>query len=148
MSEKEIQVEMRLYKEKLRNRYSMFIKLFLLITFLLLIGIIIVFLGVAYFELGFNWAVLSLDGWNFLASAFFVFFIVLILIFYYHFSSLRNKIIELEKPKPEFIDGKKVHVFTFPDGKEGGLFSKTYIEIDEHNVLRLRTLMISPEEVW
>ena len=148
MSEQQIQVEMHIYEEKLRNKYSMFIKLFLVITFLLLIGILVVSLGISYFELGYNWAWLSLDGWNILASVFFVVFIFFVLIFYYHFSSLRNKIIELEKPKPEFIDGKKVHVFTFPDGKEGGLFSKTYIEIDEHNVLRLRTLMIPPEEVW
>jgi hypothetical protein len=148
MSEQQMQVEMRLYEDKLKNRYSFFIKLFLLITFLLLFAIIIVFSGVAYFELGYNWAGLNLDSWNILASGFFVFFIILILFFYYHFSSIRNKIIELEKPKPEFLDGKMVHIFTYPKGKEGGLFSKTYIEIDEHNVLRLRTLMIPPEEVW
>ena len=148
MSEKQIQVEMRLYEDKLRTKYSLLIKLFLLISLLLLLAVVIVFLGIAYFETGYNWAGLNFDGWNILASGFFVFFLILILFFYTHFSSVRKRIIELEKPKPEFIDGKLVHVYTIPAGKEGGLFSKTYIQIDEHNVLRLRTLMIPPEEVW
>ena len=75
-------------------------------------------------------------------------FILLELIFYLHFSSVSKKTFEVEKPKQEFIDGKKVHVFTHPKGIEGGIFSKTYIEIDEKNVLRLRTPMIPPEKLW
>lgn len=148
MSEQQIQVEMRLYEDKLKKRYSFLIKLFLLIALLLILAIVIVFAGIAYFDSGYNWAGLDLDGWNILSSAFFAIFIIFILFFFIHISSVRKKIIELEKPKPEFINGKLVHVFTFPQGKEGGLFSKTYIDIDEHNVLRLRTLMIPPEEVW
>ena len=49
---------------------------------------------------------------------------------------------------PEFIDGKYIHVFTYPKAMEGGIFSKTYIEIDTENVLRLRTLIIPPNELW
>jgi len=53
------------------------------------------------------------------------------------------------KNKPvEYINGKKIHIYTSPKGTEGGIFSKTYIEIDEHNLLRLRTLMIPPGELW
>ena len=148
MSEQQIQVEMRLYEDKLKKRYSFLIKLFLLFSLLLIIAIVIVFTGIAYFDSGYNWAGLDLNGWNILSSTFFALFIILILFFFLHISSVRKKIIELEKPKPEFINGKLVHVFTLPKGKEGGLFSKTYIEIDDHNVLRLRTLMIPPEEVW
>ncbi len=37
---------------------------------------------------------------------------------------------------------------TYPEGVEGGIFSKTYVGIDEHNVLRLRTLMVPPDELW
>lgn len=148
MSEQQIQVEMRLYEDKLKNRYSFLIKLFLLISLLFILAIVIVFSGIVYFDSGYNWAGLDLDGWNILSSAFFALFIIFILIFFFHISSVRKKIIELEKPKPEFLSGKLVHVLTLPKGKEGGLFSRTYIEIDEHNVLRLRTLMIPPEEVW
>ena len=79
MSEQQIQVEMRLYEEKLRSRYSLFIKLFFLIAFLLILAVVIVFIGIAYFETGYNWALLNLDGWNILSSIFFVIFIILIL---------------------------------------------------------------------
>ncbi len=148
MTEEQIQVEMRLYEEKLRRKYFLFVKLFLIVTILLILSVVIVFSGVAYFESGYNWALLNLDGWIILSCAFFILFTILILIFISHLKSVRNKIIDLEKPKPEFLNGKLVYVYTHPVGKEGGLFSKTYIEIDEHNVLRLRTLMIPPEEVW
>jgi hypothetical protein len=63
------------------------------------------------------------------------------------FNSVKNKRIELEKSKPEFIDGRRIFVYTFPEGVEGGIFSKTYIELDKHNVIRLRILMISPHEL-
>jgi hypothetical protein len=75
-------------------------------------------------------------------------FIILELGLYYHFYSYKKKRIEKGKIEPEYINGKRVHVFTFPHGQEGGIFSKTYIQIDEHNVLRLRTLLIPPDELW
>ena len=31
---------------------------------------------------------------------------------------------------------------------EGGIFSKTYIHINDKTILRLRTLMIPPEDLW
>ena len=42
----------------------------------------------------------------------------------------------------------KGFIFLLILGVEGGIFSKTYIEIDNKNVLRLRTLIIPPEELW
>jgi hypothetical protein len=67
---------------------------------------------------------------------------------FFQYFSVKNKRAIVEKPKEEFIAGKKVHVFTYPQGIEGGIFSKTYIEVDVDNILRLRTLMIPPEELW
>ena len=55
---------------------------------------------------------------------------------------------EAEKPKPEFIDGKRVYVYSHPERMEGGIFSKTYIAIDKHSVLRLRSLMVPPNHLW
>ena len=54
----------------------------------------------------------------------------------------------MEKPKPEYIDGKIVVDITFPRGTDGGVYSKTYIEIDESSILRLKNLMIPPNELW
>jgi len=77
-----------------------------------------------------------------------VIFIILELFFYFSLSGVQNKIKGLERPKPEFVDSKKIYAFTLPKAAEGGVFSKTYIEIDEHSTLRLRTLIIPPEEIW
>lgn len=148
MSETQIQVELRNVEDKLRGRYSLLSKLFLLITILLIICVIIVFLGITFLEFGHNWALFGLEGWIIALCALFGVFIIFELVFYSHFSSVENKRIELEKPKPAFINGKRVYVYTHPKGKEGGIFSKTYIDIDEHSVLRLRSLMIPPEELW
>ena len=139
--------ELRNIESRLIRRYSKLIKLFLLITILFIICISIVFVGIT---LGFahNWALLGIDTWIIAIIAIFGFFIILELIFFFHFSSVRNKTIELQKPKKEFIDGKRVYVFTYPKGKEGGIFSKTYIDIDNDNILRLRSLMIPPEDLW
>ena len=126
---------------------SRLIKLFLLITFLLIICVAIVFLGITLGS-GHNWALFGIDTWIIALCAIFGFFIILELIFFFHFLSVRNKTIELQKPKKEFIDGKRVYVFTYPKGKEGGIFSKTYIEIDDDNILRLRSLMIPPKDLW
>lgn len=148
MLKPQIETELRSIEDKLRNRYSLLSKLFILIAILFTIFVVIVFLGITYLGYGYNWAGISLEGWIIALCSLFGAFIILGLIFYFHFSSAKTKRIDAEKPKIEFINGKRVHVFTFPKGKEGGIFSKTYIEIDKNSVLRLRSLMIPPEELW
>ena len=148
MYESEIKAELRNAENKLRRRYSPLSKLFILITILFTIFVIVVFLGIYSLGYGHNWAILNLDAWIIVLCTLLGFFIILELIFYFHFSSIKNKRIELEKPWKEFIDGKRVYAFTYPEGKEGGIFSKTYIEIDNTSVLRLRNLIIPAEELW
>ena len=75
-------------------------------------------------------------------------FIFLEIIFYLHLFLLRRKRLKIGKPKPDFIDGKKVIDITFPSGTDGGIYSKTYIEIDNQSILRLKNLMIPPNELW
>lgn len=148
MPKPQIQTEMRNKESRLLEKYSFWSKLFILIVIILIILLSIVFLGIYLFGYGHTWALFSLDAWIITTALFCVIFILLEIIFYYHFSSFRAKRMELEKPKPEIIDGKKVHVFTYPKGAEGGVFSKTYIEIDKKNILRLRSLIIPPDELW
>jgi hypothetical protein len=147
MSESEIQVELRNFEAKLQDRYSLFSKLFVLITIVLIILVLAVFLGIIVYENGYNWAGLSLEGWILGVCLIVSIFIILELVLYYHYNSVKHKRIGLEKPKPEFIDGRRIFVYTFPKGVEGGIFSKTYIEIDNNNVIRLRVLMIPPNEL-
>ena len=146
MSETQKQAGLRNIEDKLAGRYSILTKLLLIISIILIIWIILVFEGVS--SLGYNWAGLSLENWIITLCVLFGFFIILELIFIYHYKTVKSKRVELEKPKPEFINGKKVYIYTCPEDKKGGIFSKTYIEIDEHSVLRLRSLMIPPEELW
>ncbi len=147
MTQSQIQVELRNEETKLGNRYTRFIKLFLLLTIIFIIIVAIVIFGIFIFGAGHNWALISLDAWLISVAVIILIFILLNIIFYFHFTSLQKKRIDLEKPKPEYIDGKRVYIYTFPTGKAGGIFSKTYIEIDNHSILRLRTLMIPPNEL-
>jgi hypothetical protein len=113
-----------------------------------IIFVVIVFSGIAVFNQGYNWALISLQDWLTIACTIIGIFILLEIISYLHFSKFRDKRIDLEKPKPEYMGGKRIYVYTHPNGFEGGIFSKTYIQIDNENVLRLRTLIIPPGELW
>jgi len=148
MVKPQIQTEMRTNEYKLLGKYSFWSKLFIIIIILLIIVLSVVFLGVYIFGYAYNWALLPLDVWIIVICLFCVIFILLELFFYYNFSSVVANRIELEKPKPEFIDGKKVHIYTHPTGAEGGVFSKTYIELDKKNILRIRSLIVPPNELW
>lgn len=135
-------------ESKLRRRYSRMFKFFLVFAFMSIIWIVIVALGIFIWEKGHTWALLTLDKWIYAWLGLILIFIVLELIFYFHYVIVRNRRIKEDKPKTEFYYGKRLHVFTHPEGMEGGIFSKTYIHIDKNNVLRLRTLMIPPGELW
>jgi len=148
MFNREQSLEIRAFEDRLLGRYSLLSKLLVLISIVLIIWVLVVIIGTIVLGYGYNWAGFTLDNWMIFVSTLLFVFIILDVVFYYHFSSVRDQRIEIEKPKPEFINGKHVHVFTFPKGMEGGIFSKTYIKIDEHDILRLRTLIIDPEELW
>jgi hypothetical protein len=132
----------------LKTRYSKLLKLFLVLAILLIVWVAVVALGIVFLELGPAWALVTLDVWVSVLIVLFVVFIVLDVMFYIHYCVVRNKRVEAERPKPEFIDGKRVHEYTYPKGVEGGIFSKTYVSIDGHSMLRLRTIMIPPGELW
>jgi len=135
-------------EDKLKARYSTLSKVFVAISILFIIWVFVVLLGIYLLGQGYNWALLSLDNWVYVLCALLGFFIVLEIIFYLHYNSVSKKRLDVEKPELEFTQGKRLYVYTHPKGAEGGIYSKTYIKIDENNVLRLRTLMIPPQEIW
>ncbi len=139
--------ELSRIEDNLRDKYSKLSKIFLVIAILFLFLIATVALGIA-FEMGPTWMLFTLEVWILAWCILIGFFIILELIFYFHFHSIRKKRLKREKMKPEFINGKRVYVYTTPKGFEGGIFSKTYVKIDEKSVLRLRALMIPPGELW
>ncbi len=148
MSEFQKNDEIFEFEEKIKKKYSNITKLLFLIGIILIVWFLIVFSGVFFLDYDYNWAVISFENWVLIISAILVIFILFEILFYFRFSNLEKQIKKKSQPKPEFIDGKHIHVFTYPKGVEGGIFSKTYVEIDSQNVLRLRTLIIPPNELW
>ena len=128
----------------LRFKYIRYSKIFLFISLLLVLWFIIDFMGIIAFEFGPNWALLSFEHWLYVGCVIFLFFIVLELIF---LLSYKAKISAQSKPKEEYYRGKKVFTYTYPKGSKGGVYSKTYIDIDDNTILRLRTQMISADEL-
>jgi len=131
---------------KLVIKYHMLSKIFIIISILFIVWISIVALGIFILELEPNWAFLNLENWIIAWCVMTVIFIMLEIIFYVQYTSKMNKIVESNES--EFVHGKRLYVYTHPAGTEGGIFSKTYISIDENSVLRLREVIISPNEIW
>ena len=148
MDEIEVKTRLNEMEETLGTRYSKLSKIILFLGILLVLWVLIVFIGARILNYGYDWALLSVDNWVLLISILLIIFICLILVFFIHYYSIKKKLSSVKVLKVEYVSGKKVHIFTFPQGLEGGIFSKTYVEIDDENILRVRTLMLAPEDVW
>ena len=136
-------------EERFKTRYRKASKILLILMILYIIWVIVVIIGTYFFEgMGYNWALLQMDHWILSAIILAVFFVVLEILFLLHVHSGKKRRLELEKPKPLFYKGKRLHEFTYPKHARGGMFSKTYISVDEHTIIRLRMLMIPPEDLW
>ena len=75
MSKSKIDTKLRSVEDKLRRRYLLISKLFIIIAILLTVLIIIVFIGINSLGYGYNWAGLDLGGWIIGVSLIFTFFI-------------------------------------------------------------------------
>lgn len=135
-------------KEKLRIRFSNLSLIFVFISFLFFACIITVAAGIFFFGFDSKWAALSLDVWIYLSCIFVLFFIILEIALYLTYNLSRNDSLELKKQKQEYINNKRVLVYTCPKQAEGGIFSKTYIPVDQDIILRIRCLMVPPGELW
>ena len=94
-----------------------------------------------------NWAYLSLENWVLFSIITILIFIVIEILYYIYTYYFSDKIIEFEEIEPELLHGKKVYIYTNPKDSKGGVFSKTYIQINNESVLRIRNQMIPPEEL-
>lgn len=88
-----------------------------------------------------GWALLTFSNWIIVTIIFIGIFIVLDLIFLFH--PVFKQFIPLEEGggKPEFIDGKRVYEYRYPEGEKEGVFSKTYIPVDDKTLVRVKTLL-------
>jgi hypothetical protein len=127
-------------------------KLFIIIIVLLLMWLVVV--GSASMILEFDplWTGISVGNWALVISALIGVFIVLDIVLYVK-SEGPTTTFEVFQPitqstEPEFKDGKRVYIFTYPVESKGGIYSKTYLEVDATHILRIRNQMFSSEDLW
>ncbi|MBN1280648.1 MAG: hypothetical protein JXA00_03275 [Candidatus Thermoplasmatota archaeon] len=136
-------------EETLKHRYLTVSKILLLITMMYIIWIALLLIGSFTLKLAGDWAVLTLEQWVLSAIALLSIVIVIEVLFLLHHMVLQQ---HQGKPKktrqPAYLKGKQVHTITLPLGAQGGIFSKTFIAIDDHRVLNLRYQMIPPSDLW
>ncbi len=133
-------------EDTLKQRYLTISKIFFLITLIYVIWIAIVILGTYMLGMGPKWAAFTIEQWVLSAIVLISVLLVLQIIFILHYLiSKRRK----EHPEQhQYLQGKQVHNYTVPPGAKGGIFSKTYVLIDDERVLRLRYQMIPPQDLW
>ena len=134
-------------EEKLKRRYLKASKLLFFFTILYSLWVAIVIMGVYFLQLENKWAVFTLGQWILSAIILISVVIILEIIFLLHNALLRKKQLHPEQPI-QYIQGKEVHNYTIPTDAKGGIFSKTFIIIDEDRVLNLRYQMIPPNDLW
>ena len=134
-------------EEKQKHRLLKISKIFFLITMIYSLWIAILIMGVYFLNLGFRWAGFTIEQWLLSAIVLVSIIIVLEVILLLQYTLSRMKQLRPKKQK-ETIQGKKVYRYTIPVDAKGGIFSKTYILIDEDRVLNLRYQMIPPNDLW
>jgi hypothetical protein len=136
-------------EEKLKQRYLKLSKIFLLITLIYVLWIAIVIIGVYNLKYDPRWAVFTIADWILSAIVLISILLALELLFILQTLLLKRKK-EQPAPRPhlEYVQGKQVYHYTLPNGAKGGIFSKTYVLIDDDRVLHLRYQMIQPQDLW
>jgi hypothetical protein len=137
-------------EERRQKRYLRISKLILLFAVIYSLWIAIVIIGTFQLALGVSWAAFTLEQWILSAIALFIIFIIIEILFVIHLSLKKPRKRETKKvaTPAQFIKGKHVHTFTIPFDARGGIFSKTYIIIDDRSVLNLRYQITPPNELW
>ena len=134
-------------KDNPLNKFKIISRLFIFLSIILLLWIIIVAAGSIIIDMDPNWAYLSLENWTLYSVVIILLFALIEIIYYIYTYYFSDKIVEFLEVESESLQGKKVFVYTNPRDSKGGVFSKTYIQIDGESVLRLRYQMIPPEEL-
>jgi membrane protein YdbS with pleckstrin-like domain len=135
-------------EEKLKPRYVRAARVVFFIAIIYSFWILFLIMSVYFLGFGNKWAGLSMNQWITVSIGFFSFLILVELLFVANMYRVKKRRLERERPKPLFFKGKRVHTVTLPLHCKGGIFSKTYIRIDDESILNLRFQMIPPHELW
>jgi len=141
-------VEVKRDEDKLKARYLEISKIIALLAVIYLIWTVFHIISVYFLGFGNRWAALTMDQWVLSSIIFLSICISLVLLFVLHHYIVKKRRIENEKPKPAFYRGKRLYTHTLPDKSKGGIFSKTFVKIDDGTTLVLRFQMIPPINLW
>ena len=110
------------------------------------VGIVVI--GVFYLGMANDWAGLSMEHWLLFGIGLLVIFIMITLII--HLLPIIQKMMIENKirKKPVLYKGKKVYEFTFPRGSDGGIYTRTYISVDDKDIINFRYQMVGSDELW
>ena len=128
--------------------YILLPKLFLVLAIVFFMWIVVVISGPVILGWSSTWAGLSISLWILIISVLIGLFIILDIILYLRPIPVGNESFFQDASTSEISTGLNVHNYTFPSEAQGGLFSKTYVKIDDANVLRIRNQMVSSEQLW
>ncbi len=137
-------------EESQKQRLLKVTKFFFLFTVLYTLWIAVIIMGVYFLGFGNKWAILTMEQWVLSAIGLISIAIGLEVVLVIQYTLSRKKHLQPLEPKKqkEFIQGKHVHSYTIPFDAKGGIFSKTFILIDEKRVLNIRYQMIPPNDLW
>ena len=134
-------------EDKSLNLFQKISRLFIFLSIVLFLWIIIIAASIIINDMDPFWAYLSLENWVLYSVIVIIMFIIMEIIYYIYTNFYSDKIVEFLEVEPEKLHGKKIITYTIPKDSKGGVFSKTYIPINNENVLRIRNQMIPPEEL-
>jgi len=126
-------------------------KILLVISIAYFIVLMLIILAIYYFSIGYTWIQqlqFSLPNLALAGCIMYLLFILLEILLYLDYRNQKKRVEELKKPKPLYYKGKRLLVYTHPEGTKGGIFSRTIIPVDSETFINLRYQMVKPEELW
>jgi len=118
-------------------------RIILIIALLYLIWMVIVFSTIFVLGFSYTWSILTFDTWIMIGIVLYSILITmeLVIILYYFYLKREKK---LKAPIFEEVEEKEKNIitYTYPKDVEGGVFSSSYVDVDENTTLRLRTLLV------
>lgn len=136
-------------EEKQKRRLLTTSKFFFLITMIYSLWIVLLVMSVYFLQLEYKWAGLTIEQWILSAIILISLMLILYVLLLLHYMLLKNKHLHPEKQKEsEYVQGKRIYRYTIPVDAKGGIFSKTFILIDENTVLNLRYQLIPSNDLW
>ncbi|HEC95007.1 MAG TPA: hypothetical protein ENI45_03470 [Thermoplasmatales archaeon] len=137
--------------ERMKKRRITASKVLLAVSIIYFVTLLLIILTIYYIGIGYAWTQrlqISLPTLAVTGCIMYSLFIIIILLLYITYYVERKRVEELEKPKPLYYKGKRLLVYTYPEGVRGGIFSRTILPVDDNTVVNLRFQMVKPEELW